>query len=186
MLAEEADYPGFEERQNFPWSTSHLLRTLLHTNPRSVFAKNTWEDRARERRCRHRISTIKMTQGANAHIAFSLLWTHIAFSVSHLEFNHTLHWDIKALHPSFQPYHSLHTFLIPTAYKYSHTKFSAVSQQPTYLHLIYSLILQPATYPSLLWPSSLSLKVPPILQGFTIILFLPENFPRCPHWHSHL
>lgn len=164
-----------------------LLSSLLHTDPGFVFSKITWEDRAKERYCQHRISTTKMTPGAYAHIAFFLLWSHITYSVSYLEGNHTLGWDIKASTHIFSLIIRCTLLLIPQSSYLSHTEFSAIFQQSIFLHIFYALILKPATYlsPTSPWPLSLSLQVPLILQAFTITLFLPGSFLMCPCWHSH-
>lgn len=70
-------------------------------------------------------------------------------------------------------------FLIPYSLYLSHTKFSAISKQLLYLHLIYSLILQTSTYPSptSLQPSFLSLKVQLILQVLLWFAFFQEISP---------
>lgn len=175
MLAERADNLGLRNNWISLDPLPDLLSFLLHTDPGTMFSKSTRGDRAREMHCRHRISTTKRTQGADAHTAFALLGTHTPSSVRRLECNHTSCWGIIALRPPIQAYHALHTLVYPPQLIIQSHWIFCQFWTIYFLPFIFSLILQPTTH-----PSSLCFRVLPILQGFTIWSLSPRRFPQLP------
>lgn len=59
MLVEGTDNPGFDEWQNFSWSTSWLTKRCSTYRSRVCVFKDLMRNRARERHCQHRISSTK-------------------------------------------------------------------------------------------------------------------------------
>lgn len=102
--------------------------------------------------------------------------------VSHLEFNHTLHWGMKALHPPFQSYHSLNALFDSLQHIFeSHTEFSAIFEQLIFLHFIQSLILQRTIYLSHFSPALLSFSYSPTHPLRLYYISLQEVVPDS-HW----